>query len=129
VSKHIAGPVCASCEEKLKLAKTELVEWFHDLKIRNPSCHVSWSYRDQASQEDAFATGHTRLHFPQSAHNKMPSEALDIFQINDQGQAIFDPIFCAKVAQEIRDAKLPIIWGGTFKSLGDNDHFQYHTDT
>lgn len=129
MSKHTSESICPSCEEKLKLAKQELIDWFHDLKARNLSCHVSWTYRDQASQEDAIATGHSKLHFPQSAHNKMPAEAVDIFQINDKGQATWDPIFCAKVAQEIKDANLPIIWGGVFKSIGDADHFQYHTDT
>jgi hypothetical protein len=129
LAHHNAGPVCGLCEEKLKLARQELVDWFHDLKSRNPTVHVSWGYRDQQSQEDAFAAGTSRLHFPTSAHNRTPSDALDIFQINSMGQAVFDPVFFRKVSEEIIAAKLPFIWGGVFRSLGDFDHFQYHTDT
>lgn len=127
-AKHAIEGLCPSCAEKLAQAHPDLRVWFLDLKSRNPSVHVSWSYRDQDSQEQAFAEGRTQLHFPKSAHNQNPSLALDIFQLNDKGCAVFDPIFCAKVASEIRTSNLPMIWGGNFKSIGDNDHFQLHSD-
>jgi hypothetical protein len=117
------------CQEKLALAHPKLVAWFCAAKTRNPSMHVSWSYRDETSQKNAFAIGASKLHYPMSAHNKEPAMALDIFQIDDSGKAVFDPVFCAKLADEIRRANLPFIWGGNFKSLGDNDHFQYHPDS
>ena len=120
IPHHTSDAICALCEQKLSLAHPDLVVWFHDLKSRNPSVHVSWSFRDQASQEQAFAAGTTKLHFPDSAHNKQPAQAIDIFQIDDSGKAKWDPVFMAKIAQECPNLK----WGGHWKSLGDNDHFE-----
>lgn len=120
IPHHTSDPVCALCEQKLEQAHLELGSWFRDLKSRNPNVHVSWSFRDQASQEQAFSDRKTKLHFPLSAHNKTPALALDLFQINDKGQAIWEPVFMAKVAQESPALK----WGGNWKSLGDNDHFE-----
>lgn len=117
---HTSDLVCAMCEYKLSEAKAELGVWFRDLKSRHPNVHVSWSYRDQASQEQAFKNGTTKLHYPDSAHNKQPAMALDIFQIDDAGKAKWDPVFLAKVAQESPALK----WGGNWKPLGDNDHFE-----
>lgn len=34
--------------------------------------------RDEAEQEEAFRTGRSKLHFPQSRHNQNPSQAVDI---------------------------------------------------
>lgn len=126
IPHHTSDPSCLLCEQKLLQATKELEIWFRKVKSKYPSIHISWSYRDQASQEQAFAEGKTHAHFPHSPHNQMPSLAIDIFQINDKGQAIFDPIFCAKIAEEARQDEDPILWGGIFKSLGDNDHFQFN---
>lgn len=120
IPHHTSDALCALCELKLESAHHELGTWFRDLKSRNPSVHVSWAFRDEASQEQAFTDGKTKLHFPGSAHNKTPAMAVDIFQIDDTGKAIWDPVFCAKVAQESPSLK----WGGSWKSLGDNDHFE-----
>jgi hypothetical protein len=120
IPHHSSDPVCALCEQKLSLAHSDLVTWFHDLKSRNPNVHVSWSFRDEASQEDSFKNGTTKLHFPDSAHNKQPAEALDIFQIDDAGKAVWNPVFMAKIAHEYPALK----WGGSWKTLGDTDHFE-----
>ena len=120
IPHHTSEPVCPLCEQKLSAAHEKLIEWFHDLKSRHPDVHISWSFRDETSQEQAFQDGKTKLHFPLSAHNKQPAMALDIFQIDDSGKAKWDPVFCAKVAQES-----PLLrWGGDWKSLGDRDHFE-----
>lgn len=123
---HTSDAFCPSCEDKLKQAHGELITWFRWAKGKYPTLHISWSHRDQQAQEEAYAQGRSHAHFPASPHNKLPSLALDIFQINDQGRAVWDSVFCAKLADETLKEKLPIIWGGHFKSLGDNDHFQVH---
>lgn len=129
IPHHTSEPTCALCEAKLSQAHPDLGKWFRDLKSRHPDVHVSWSFRDQSSQEQAFSEGKTRLHFPLSAHNHTVegeplSLALDIFQIDDQGKGKWDPVFCAKVAQESLSLGYSLKWGGDWKSLGDNDHFQ-----
>lgn len=127
IPHHTSGPICALCEYKLSLAHLDLVKWFRDLKSRHPDAHVSNSFRDKEGQELAFTHGMTRLHFPDSAHNKQPSMALDIFQIDDAGKAVFDPVFCAKVNEESLSLGHQLKWGGQWKTLGDNDHFEMTT--
>ena len=124
IPHHTSDPECSLCEQKLSLAHPELVKWFHDLKGRHPDVHVSWSFRDAASQTQAFKDGTTKLQFPQSAHNKQPAMALDIFQIDDTGKGKWDPVFCAKVNEESLSLGYALKWGGQWKSLGDNDHFE-----
>lgn len=133
IPHHTSDLACALCELKLKDAHPDLVKWFQDLKSRHPDVHVSWSYRDQASQEKAFSDGATKLHYPLSAHNhsvqgEPQALALDIFQIDDSGRGKWDPVFCAKVNAENEAAAIPLKWGGLWKSLGDCDHFQIATD-
>ena len=130
---HTSDPECLLCEQKLTQAHPDLGKWFRDLKSRHANVHISWSYRDQESQEKAFSEGTTKLHYPLSAHNhtvqgEPQALALDIFQIDDTGKAVFDPVFCAKVNQESLSLGYQLKWGGQWKSLGDNDHFQI-TDT
>lgn len=124
IPHHTSDPVCPLCEQKLSLAHEDLQKWFRDLKSRHSDVHVSWSFRDEASQDQAFREGKTKLRFPASPHNKTPAMALDIFQIDDSGKPKWDPIFNTKVNYESLNLGYQLRWGGTFKSLGDYDHFQ-----
>lgn len=124
IPHHTSDLACALCELKLKDAHPDLGGWFHAMKEKHADLHISWSFRDQASQEQAFQDRKTKLHFPQSAHNKTPAMALDIFQIDDSGRAKWDPVFCAKLNDETAAAGYTLKWGGLWKTLGDNDHFE-----
>lgn len=123
---HIHGEICPLCEQKLISAHETLATWFRDgVKPAYPSAHISWSFRDKSDQELAFLNGKTRLHFPDSAHNKSPSLALDLFQLDIGGNGLWDHEFFAAL-HTINAVKFPyIIWGGLWKSIGDADHFEY----
>jgi hypothetical protein len=130
IPHHTSDVLCPLCAQKLIQAHPEITMWFHWAKTKHPDLHVSWSYRNQAEQTQAVSNGASRLNYPDSAHNKTDANgnpcslALDVFQINDAGQAVFDPIFCAKLDAESEAAGYIIKWGGNFRSLGDNDHFE-----
>ena len=122
--KHTNIGECPSCAEKLLRAHPMLRTWFLKRKTQIEQLHVSWSYRDAASQEQAFQEGKSKLHFPNSAHNKQPALALDCFMLDLDGVAQWPPTMFAKInAMNEADAD-PIIWGGNFKSIGDSDHMQ-----
>lgn len=127
---HTHDPVCLLCEDKLFTADPRLASWFRAVKARYTNVHVSWSWRGEADQEAFFKEGKTHAHFPHSAHNKMDASgkpcslALDLFQIDEDGIARFSPLFYAKIADESEKTNEPILWGGTFKNIGDKDHFQ-----
>lgn len=122
---HTSEPVCPLCEEKLSQAHEHLATWFRTIvKPKWPDAHVSWSYRGKEDQEKAFADAKTRLHFPKSAHNHQPALALDLFQLNEDGVAVWSPKFFAQVALLNKGEYPNLVWGGTFKTLGDGDHFE-----
>ncbi len=122
---HEAGPICPLCESKLAAAHPYLINWFRSLKKKYINVHLSWAYRNLEEQELAVAEGKSKLHYPDSAHNKMPAMALDLFQEDEDGVARWSVSFFNLVNSENVTARLPIRWGGRWKTLGDNDHFEY----
>lgn len=129
MTHHTSDPVCPACEEKLATAHPDLAAWYRtSVKPKYPDAHVSWGYRDQVGQEAAFEDGKTRLHFPNSAHNKVPARALDLFQINAAGSAVWEPRFFASLSDANKLDYPHIIWGGNWKTLGDGDHFELLID-
>lgn len=122
---HSGDPTCGLCETKLKAAHPFLASWFRQKKAKYPNVHISWAFRDQPDQEQAYRDGKTHLHWPKSAHNQIPALALDLFQIDEDGVGRWSPSFFLKLSQENEEDKLPIFWGGKWKSFGDGDHYEY----
>lgn len=124
MSKHTNDGVCSACTEKLSVARGELVNFFYQVKEQYPNAHVSWSYRDKKNQDECNEKGTSKLIFPASEHNKLPSRAIDLFQINEYGAGVWDSKFCRQAA--VIAHALDIVWGGDFsnKKQGDFDHFQ-----
>lgn len=131
--KHENGvSSCPSCEDKLAFAHDDLATWFRErVKTKYPDCHVSWSYRGNQDQEQAFLDGKSKLHFPLSAHNKSNDQgrpcalALDLFQLDDNGVGRWGWSYFRSIADDAKAHAVPIKWGGDFKTLGDADHFEW----
>lgn len=121
---HDDSENCGLCFAKLREAHPYLVSWFWRKKKQHPNMHVSWAYRNAEDQNEAFAEGKSKLKYPQSCHNKQPAQALDIFLIDNDGMARFPVKFYTLLNAENEAESLPLQWGGTFKSLGDYDHWQ-----
>lgn len=128
--KHQNDTDCPRCTQKLAEARNELVSFFYWVKGNYPEIHVSWSFRDQANQDEAFRTGKSKLSWPKSKHNRMDSngnpasEALDLFVLDRFGKAQWPYHTLKQIADEVANMNLAIKWGGTFKSIGDFDHFE-----
>ncbi len=129
---HTSDILCPLCESKILTAHPYMRGWFRGVKQKYVNVHVSWAYRDEQDQEAAFIAGKTRAHFPDSPHNRVNPEgrwpesmALDLFLISEDGVASFPRKFYEMLAKQIADDKLPIVWGGLFKTIEDGDHFQY----
>lgn len=129
MSVHHANdvPACPLCEQKLKQAHPQIAAWFRDVvKPAFPEAHVSWSFRDQKSQNEACAEGKSKLPWPKSAHNACDAsgvpcaKALDLFQLASNGMALWHWNFFKQISVLLTsDMK----WGGIWKELGDFDHF------
>lgn len=81
--------------------------------------------RGRAAQERAFASGHSRAHFGQSAHNWSPAIALDVVPLpldwNDLGA--FAELAGA-VKARARSLGIPIAWGGDWTAIRDMPHYE-----
>lgn len=87
---------------------------------------VICGHRGQQEQDDAFAKGMSKLHFPQSKHNSFPSLAVDLapFPIdwNDKQRFVHMAGFVQGVAASLG---YKIRWGGDFNQDNNfkNDSF------
>lgn len=130
MNHHTQAPSCPLCEEKLSQAHPDLAAWYRRVKPLWPDMHISWSFRDQPSQEQAFKDGKSKLHYPHSAHNKVDlfnkpcAEALDLFEIDESYLAKFNPSFYAAINAYNERNGFKVMWGGKWKTIGDADHFQ-----
>ena len=124
--KHVNGtPDCPECALKLADAHPDLVKWYLEkVKPRFADAHISWSFRDKDSQEQAFLDGKSKLHFPNSKHNQVPALALDLFQLDIHGLALWRWGYFRDISDMAAVDADPILWGGLWKSIGDSDHFQ-----
>ncbi len=59
-----------SCHEDLQRLFNEVVKRF--------DCTIIQGHRGMEEQNEAYATGHSQLKFPESKHNKSPSMAVDV---------------------------------------------------
>lgn len=81
--------------------------------------------RDRATQELAFKTGHSHAHYGESAHDFLPSFAVDL------GPVPYDPndvkshndlaVAILLIAGEI---KIDVTWGGSWHSIKDRPHYE-----
>jgi peptidoglycan L-alanyl-D-glutamate endopeptidase CwlK len=119
-----SGPSCAGCDERLLQGHETIQKFFHELKILFHDLHCFTVYRNEEDQNNAFIAKASRLKYPNSKHNKIPAEAIDLFQINEQRKAVFDPMFYAKVNAKAKELGFELEWGGEWKTLKDFPHFQ-----
>lgn len=127
--KHTHGSDCDGCNDRLDEVHVLLQSFFYQLKDVYEDAHISHGFRDIADQNAAFASGASKLQWPNSKHNKLPSEAIDIFQINENGKAVFDPRFCHEAYKLSIKLGFKFRWGGQFKTLGDFGHFELVMDS
>jgi peptidoglycan L-alanyl-D-glutamate endopeptidase CwlK len=99
---------------------------------------VICSHRGKAAQELAFKTGKSKARFGDSAHNYMPSVAIDVAPGWDGALNWNDSKAFAALAKEFRATakalKIPLRWGGDWDMDGqtsdekfvDSPHFELH---
>jgi peptidoglycan L-alanyl-D-glutamate endopeptidase CwlK len=94
--------------------------------IKHYDFSVVWGHRGQKAQDKAFALGHSKLKWPNSNHNGMPSRAVDVvpypdgFKNDDTEFYVMATYILAAAAQE----GVKLKWGGHWKSFRDLAHFE-----
>lgn len=93
--------------------------------IRHFDFVITTGHRNKADQNKAFASGHSKLQYPHSKHNKKPSLAFDAapYPIDWEDIARFDEM--GKVMKAAaKTVGVKITWGGSWKSFKDRPHFE-----
>lgn len=89
---------------------------------------VLCGHRGQVEQDKAYAAGTSKVKWPNSKHNKVPAEAVDLCPIPLDWKNM--PRF-RKMAEVVQQAALDIgveiVWGGDFKTFSDMPHFELAT--
>lgn len=102
------------------------------LAIKKTDFSVICGFRGEKEQNEAYASGNSKLKWPQSKHNKTPSEAVDIVpypidwndikRFETLGQIVLQT-WETDVAEEDRKG-WELVWGKNFKGLVDYPHFE-----
>lgn len=106
-----------------------LLQQLFNAVILKTDCTVLDAQRNRAQQEQAFALGHSRAHFGQSAHNWSPAVAVDVvpYPLDWSDTKAFQAL--AKVVMATaKDLDIPIVWGGSWPTLKDMPHYQLGPD-
>ena len=99
--------------------------------IKTYDFSVTCGHRGKAEQDKAVAQGKSRAKWPASAHNKLPSLAVDIVPYpvdwNDTGRfrelaAAFFAV--ANLLKERGEISSQFVWGGNWRTLKDYPHYE-----
>ena len=111
------------------------LQWLFNEVIKYFDCTIICGRRTEADQNQAFAEGKSKLKYPNSKHNKIPSLAIDVcpFPINwkDRDRFYFFGGFVKGIACQLG---INIRWGGDWdgdtdladQNLYDLPHYELH---
>jgi len=80
---------------------------------------VNTGYRGQADQDAAFAKGWSKVKFPNSRHNVLPAQAVDIAPIPDGPKSMLALGAAGRLLAQLYG--FPIRWGGDFDMDNNSD--------
>ena len=99
--------------------------------IKQMDVSVLCGRRTRAEQDAAYKAGTSRARYPQSAHNRVPSHAVDLapYPIDWNNLAWFKEMWIrfdaiARVLKTRGEIVSEFIWGGDFKTLKDCPHIE-----
>lgn len=86
---------------------------------------VLCGHRSQEDQEAAYRAGHSRVRWPNSRHNTVPAQAVDVAPWPIDWNNIPEFCYMAGVIMATAYAMgVPLKWGGRWQKLKDYPHFE-----
>ena len=107
----------ATCDPRLQALLREA--------IKHVDFTVLCGHRGQDEQEDSFRTGHSKVRWPNSKHNTLPSVAVDIapYPIDWKDHRAFSRLF-GYIERIAHEQGVSVRWGGDFDgNWRSNDSF------
>ena len=95
----------STCDNRLQLVFNKVIQHF--------DCTIIQGYRPREEQEQAFRNGRTKVHWPNSKHNKQPSLAVDVapYPIDWNDRERFH-LFAGFVLGTASSKGITLRWGG-----------------
>ena len=105
--------------DKLQTCHPDLQRLFQEV-IKHYDCVVTEGYRGEEAQNAAFASGHSKLKYPNGKHNQKPSIAVDVVpypvDYSDTNKIYHFAGFVIATAYQL---KINIRWGGSWDGSMD----------
>ena len=126
----------AKSKKNLSEAHPKLQKIFNKV-IQHFDCSVIDGHRTKPEQDNAYHSGKSKVQWPKSKHNSIPSMAVDVvpYPVDWKDQRRFD-LFAGFVAGIAASMGIKIRWGGDWNSnmftndqnFHDLPHFELHPD-
>ena len=104
-----------------------------NIVIQIYDCSVICGHRGRAEQNKAYDKGNSKLRYPDSKHNKQPSQAVDAVpypidwnDINRFKELAGHVKMCAYILYSRGEINHLIRWGGDWKSFKDYPHYEIY---
>jgi peptidoglycan L-alanyl-D-glutamate endopeptidase CwlK len=111
-------------QERLQQLHPKLQEILSEA-IKITDFTIVWAYRDEASQNEAYETGHSNLKWPDSLHNSLPARAVDLAPWPIKWDDVLAFYYLAGVIMAIAGVhRYGLKWGGRWKKPKDYGHFE-----
>lgn len=113
-----------SSATKLATAHEDLQRLFKEV-VKRTNCSIICGHRNQAEQNQAFTIGTSKLAWPNSKHNSVPSMAVDAmpYPLSWTDRPSIDAL-AAVVKEVAKELGIAVQWGGDFPRFPDLDHWQ-----
>lgn len=103
-----------SSDDKLNTCHPLLQTLFREV-VKNYDCTIICGHRGEKEQNEAFEKGYSKLKFPKSKHNSMPSRAVDVMAYPIRWEDKSRHLHFAGYVQATADRLgIKIRWGGNF---------------
>ena len=106
-----------TCHENLRLVLEEA--------IKHTDFTILCGHRGREDQDRAFAEGRSKLRYPSSRHNKMPSRAVDVapWPVDWDDDHRFEQLATHILAAASR-LGVKLRWGGHYRNFHDAPHYE-----
>ena len=119
----------AECDERIQRVFNRVIGTIDNTRLVG--------YRDEATQEEMYDQGRSQLQYPNSMHNKLPSQAVDVapYPIDWNDRERFT-LFAGFVLGTAKEMGINLRWGGDWdkdwetadNSFDDLVHFELSSD-
>lgn len=114
-SKSIAN--LSLCDKRLQDIAYEAINYI--------DFSVICGHRTEKEQEKAYRSGNSKLRYPYSKHNSIPSKAMDLTPYPLDWEDIESFYHLADIILEVADKQgVNLLWGGHWSGFRDYPHFE-----